>query len=213
MWAVVDRNMEASDVNWYDHSDHFDHRPAGRLQRHRRRAVLWDRILRRRWPGLVIGYSADPHLDGTRSSFCTSIRPASAGRMIHRSFSAENFVLLQPGLHLRPSILGSFLTITWTVVRVEAMWRAWINLELSSFVGASKGGLELFDLRDGNALIGFASRDRERAPSFLGQAASGSSARAGWVRQRADRRKPRLPSRCCYAQHIPTRSGHHGRSQ
>src|SRR5580698_2775393 len=58
-------------VHWYDHSYYSRHRPARRIQRHRRRSVLRHRLLRRwrPWPGRR--HSADPAIARQTVSFAT----------------------------------------------------------------------------------------------------------------------------------------------
>src|ERR1700737_236563 len=51
---------EMLNVYWNDYPDHSRDRLAGRLQRHRRRTVLWHRLLRRRRPRPSGCHFADP---------------------------------------------------------------------------------------------------------------------------------------------------------
>src|SRR5262245_15798409 len=94
-------------------------------------------------------------------------RPPRATAMLHRitpEFSArpsptdrsQHLVLLEPVRRLRPRILGRVLAVARPIIGMETVRRARIDLELGSLARSRERRLHRLDLRDRDALVGFA---------------------------------------------------------
>jgi len=77
--------------------------------------------------------------------------PRAFGQGLSRS--AQNFVFPEPCLHLIPGVFGGFLAVACSVVGVEAVRRAGIDLELGGLVRLRQRSFQRLDLGDGNAGI------------------------------------------------------------
>src|SRR5258708_36955350 len=91
----------------------------------------------------------------TRSAACKAgIKEARAGRpRLQHGRSREHAVFLEPGGHLAPRVISRLLAIAWPVVGMEAVGRAWIDLEFGGLAGGLEGRFHLLDLIDRNALV------------------------------------------------------------
>src|SRR5258705_12448960 len=78
--------------------------------------------------------------------------PLSDGvRLCFSARSAQHVVLLEPGLHLAPCILGGFLAVAGAVIGVEAVRSARIDLELGGLLGFRESGLQRLHRRPGKS--------------------------------------------------------------
>src|ERR1700722_4338701 len=107
--------------------------------------------------------------------------------------SAEHPVLPEPGLHPAPRVLGGFLAIACAIIGMEAMRRAWIDLEFSGLPGRCQRRLQRLDRRNGNAGIRLAIQAQHRRLHIrceLGRALRPERVR--WIDRRAVKRAARL---------------------
>src|SRR5258706_12254968 len=66
---------------------------------------------------------------------------------------AENMVFLEPCVHLVPPVFRCLFAVAGTIIRMETMWRAGIDLELRRLSCGLQSRFHLIDLRDGNTLV------------------------------------------------------------
>src|SRR3954464_9911165 len=95
-------------------------------------------------------------------------RRAAARAALSKSASAQDAILLEPGLRLLPGIFCGVLAVAAAVVGMEAVRRFRIDLEFGGLLVLLQGRLELLDLGDGNAGIG-AAIDAEHRCLHLGR--------------------------------------------
>src|SRR3954464_1944218 len=81
-------------------------------------------------------------------------RRAAARAALSKSASAQDAILLEPGLGLLPGIFCGVLAVAAAVVGMEPVRRFRIDLEFGRLLVLLQGCLELLDLGDGNAGIG-----------------------------------------------------------
>src|SRR6185436_922331 len=85
-------------------------------------------------------------------------------------FPLRDAVLLEPGQHALPAVLGRLLAVARAVIGVERVRHAFVDMDLGLLVVAEglQAGAQHFDALERNALVGAAVQAEHRAVDLVG---------------------------------------------